>query len=309
MRTYDWLLFQIEQLMLREKEEHNIDKHESTLNQRARLLRQGGGGGGRGGGGGGSRNPKAVPGEVTKPFGSPDDIMKNGDRKGDTTCRLVVQGKICPHAGQGCPFSHKKPKAENAAPAQTGRGKGERSRSKTPKTGTGGKGRGKGRGTSDRSQTPAGARNPKKERTRSQSAQSRERQSKLVCYPFSRGSHNCRGPKDGCYKQHRALTAEEKLKRDKYEEAKLKAGKSLGYERTTQQANAAAANVQASPTGGRPRSTSSERRRAEGNGGGKGKAKGRGKGKDKVCRAFKDTGKCDRGKSCWFFATTTGHPQ
>ena len=298
---------QIEKLMLREKEEHNIEQHESTLNQRARLLRQGGGGGDGGGGrrGQGTGGPSAA-GPIKKPFGSPDDIMKNGVRKGDTTCKYVRQNQICPNAGQGCPFSHKKPKP--AAPAQTGadaapaRTKGgDRGRPEKKGRGKGDRG---GRGAGSRSQTPAGGRPKNKTRTRSQSDRSRERQSKMVCYPFSRAAHNCRGAKDGCYKQHRALSDAEKLKRDRYEEAQLKAGKSLGYERTTKQANAAAANVQATPN--RERSTSSERRKAKGKG--KEQKKGGGKGKDTFCRTFKETGKCDRGKNCWFFSTTPNHP-
>eukprot|EP00959_Pyramimonas_sp_CCMP1952_P127274 2662126-Pyramimonas_sp.AAC.1 len=45
MRTYEWLRAQVEMMMLREKEEWNIDLHEGTLNQRARQMRLGGGGG------------------------------------------------------------------------------------------------------------------------------------------------------------------------------------------------------------------------------------------------------------------------
>ena len=36
MKTYEWLIGQIERLMLMEKEEFNIGRHESTLNQRGR---------------------------------------------------------------------------------------------------------------------------------------------------------------------------------------------------------------------------------------------------------------------------------
>eukprot|EP00959_Pyramimonas_sp_CCMP1952_P011714 246190-Pyramimonas_sp.AAC.1 len=38
------------------------------------------------------------------------------------------------------------------------------------------------------------------------------------------------------------------------------------------------------------------------------KNKGKGKGKDMICRSFKETGKCSRGKECWFAQTTDGHP-
>eukprot|EP00959_Pyramimonas_sp_CCMP1952_P317413 6643147-Pyramimonas_sp.AAC.1 len=38
------------------------------------------------------------------------------------------------------------------------------------------------------------------------------------------------------------------------------------------------------------------------------KDKGNGRGKDIVCRSYKETGKCSRGKDCWFAKTTPGHP-
>ena len=240
--------------------------------------------------------------------------MKNGQTKGSTTCKFTRRGEQCPNAGKGCPFSHKKPKPtqpNDAAPATTSSrgGGGDRGRPK---------GRGKGGdrprgGGASRSQTPAGER-PKGQRTRSQSERAREREKNMVCYPYSRNPANCKGPKAGCYKNHRGLSDAEKLKRDKYEEARLAAGKSLGYERTAAQAQAAAANVAANSS--RPRSTSSERRKRDGGkgggkgkGGSKGKGKGGGKGgKDKPCRVFLETGKCDRGKDCWFRANTPNHP-
>eukprot|EP00959_Pyramimonas_sp_CCMP1952_P231878 4846071-Pyramimonas_sp.AAC.1 len=49
---------------------------------------------------------------------------------------------------------------------------------------------------------------------------------------YSRDPKNCRGAEGGCNRQRRGLTDAEKLKRDKYEQAKLDAGQSLGYERT-----------------------------------------------------------------------------
>eukprot|EP00959_Pyramimonas_sp_CCMP1952_P383822 8043814-Pyramimonas_sp.AAC.1 len=45
MTTYEWLITQIEWMMLCEKEEWSINSHEGTLNQRARQTRLGGGGG------------------------------------------------------------------------------------------------------------------------------------------------------------------------------------------------------------------------------------------------------------------------
>ena len=144
-------------------------------------------------------------------------------------------------------------------------------------------------------------------RTRSQSDKSPERQSKMLCYAFSRGSQNCKGPKDGCYKQHKpdnAMTAKERLDRDKYEEKRLREGKPLGYSRSAKQANAAAANVQST---GRSPSKGSGKGRSQSPGSQKGKGKGK-KGKNKTCNAFTETGKCSRGADCWFAKTTPGHP-
>eukprot|EP00959_Pyramimonas_sp_CCMP1952_P113439 2370755-Pyramimonas_sp.AAC.1 len=45
---------------------------------------------------------------------------------------------------------------------------------------------------------------------------------------YSRDPKNCRGSADGCNREHRALTDAEKLKRDKYEQAKLDAGNLWG---------------------------------------------------------------------------------
>eukprot|EP00959_Pyramimonas_sp_CCMP1952_P203888 4263975-Pyramimonas_sp.AAC.1 len=44
-KSYEWLMEQIEEQMLREEEEWHISVHEGTLNQRARQARFGGGGG------------------------------------------------------------------------------------------------------------------------------------------------------------------------------------------------------------------------------------------------------------------------
>eukprot|EP00959_Pyramimonas_sp_CCMP1952_P142126 2974705-Pyramimonas_sp.AAC.1 len=45
VKSYEWLVEQIEEIVLREKEEWNISVHEGALNQRARQARLGGGGG------------------------------------------------------------------------------------------------------------------------------------------------------------------------------------------------------------------------------------------------------------------------
>ena len=137
----------------------------------------------------------------------------------------------------------------------------------------------------------------------------------MLCYAFSRGQ--CKGPKDGCYKQHKPdkdYTPQQRLARDKYEEGKRKAGQSLGYNRTARQANAAAANVQT--TGRSPSAGSGGKGRSPSPGSQKGKGKNKkGKGKPawvldckEPCRVFKETGKCSRGADCWFRKNTPGHP-
>eukprot|EP00959_Pyramimonas_sp_CCMP1952_P142395 2981150-Pyramimonas_sp.AAC.1 len=107
----------------------------------------------------------------------------------------------------------------------------------------------------------------------------------------SRGPKNCRGPLDGCNRQRRGLTDAEKLKRDMYEQAKLDAGQSLGYELTAKRANAAAVNISSTAGDGCPRTSSNSSEKSR-NGGDKNK--GRGKGKDMICRFFKETGRCTR---------------
>ena len=54
MKSYEWLVGQIEKLMMMEKEEFNIERHESTLNQRGRGW--GGSPPGQAGGDGGRQN-------------------------------------------------------------------------------------------------------------------------------------------------------------------------------------------------------------------------------------------------------------
>eukprot|EP00959_Pyramimonas_sp_CCMP1952_P179171 3745624-Pyramimonas_sp.AAC.1 len=117
VKTYEWLMEQIEGMMLRDAEEWNISVHESTLNQRARQARLGGGGGN-----GNRRNAggKAAPAEVAAKLRKPTDVMKRGLTKGETTCKYVRKGETCPYAGKGCPLNHKKPKT--AAQAQLAAG-------------------------------------------------------------------------------------------------------------------------------------------------------------------------------------------
>ena len=132
----------------------------------------------------------------------------------------------------------------------------------------------------------------------------------MLCYAFSRNAANCKGPKDGCYKQHKPdkdYTPQQRIARDNYEEKKLKAGQQLGYSRSVKQANAAAANVQA--TGRSPSAGSGDKGRGPSPGGQKGKGKNKkGKGKDVPCRFCTETGKFSRGADCWWAKNTPGHP-
>eukprot|EP00959_Pyramimonas_sp_CCMP1952_P025932 544458-Pyramimonas_sp.AAC.1 len=72
VKSYEWLMSEIESLMLRDKEERNINVHESTLNQRAQQARLGGGGNNNNDN---RRNAsgKAAPAEATARFGKPTD--------------------------------------------------------------------------------------------------------------------------------------------------------------------------------------------------------------------------------------------
>eukprot|EP00959_Pyramimonas_sp_CCMP1952_P230351 4815870-Pyramimonas_sp.AAC.1 len=75
MRTSEWLIAQIEMMMLREKEEWNIDLHEGTVNQRARQMRLGGGGG-NGNGNRRGLHGKAAAAEAAARLGKSTDAMK-----------------------------------------------------------------------------------------------------------------------------------------------------------------------------------------------------------------------------------------
>eukprot|EP00959_Pyramimonas_sp_CCMP1952_P089937 1882575-Pyramimonas_sp.AAC.1 len=70
VKSYERLMGQIEENMLREREERNISVHAGTLNQRARQARFGGGGG--------NDNRKnaggiAAPAEIAAKLGKPSD--------------------------------------------------------------------------------------------------------------------------------------------------------------------------------------------------------------------------------------------
>ena len=94
------------------------------------------------------------------------------------------------------------------------------------------------------------------------------------------------------------LSPDQKLKRDKYEEATIAAGKQLGYKRTPEQAEAAkrsvAANGNAAPAD-------------KGGKGGKGGKSGKGKPKKK-CWWHLDGQVCPHGAGCWDRDNTPGHP-
>eukprot|EP00959_Pyramimonas_sp_CCMP1952_P164480 3438704-Pyramimonas_sp.AAC.1 len=72
-----------------------------TLNQRARQQRWGGGGG-NGNENRRGLNGKAAAAEVTARLGKSADVLKSGATKGETTYKLIRNGKTCPHAAQGC---------------------------------------------------------------------------------------------------------------------------------------------------------------------------------------------------------------
>eukprot|EP00959_Pyramimonas_sp_CCMP1952_P331612 6944083-Pyramimonas_sp.AAC.1 len=177
-------------------------------------------------------------------LGSPTDKLARGRTKSEATCKFARQGKNCPEIGQGCPYSHKKPKAP-AAPAQPGAGGDNRSVGrKSDRNGKNNRSASRGSRGKDRprSSTPSNKfdnSNATQSRTRTLSEGSKERQSK----------------------QRRGLTDAENIKRDKFEEAQLKAGKSLGYQRTARQADSAAANAAEAIPANAPRSRDSSKGR------------------------------------------------
>eukprot|EP00959_Pyramimonas_sp_CCMP1952_P271766 5682493-Pyramimonas_sp.AAC.1 len=61
----------------------------------------------------------------------------------------------------------------------------------------------------------------------------------MACCAWSRDHRNCKGPQSGRHRQRRGLSEAEKVKRDEYEDAPLKAGNSFGHQRTSRQADSA----------------------------------------------------------------------
>eukprot|EP00959_Pyramimonas_sp_CCMP1952_P359460 7526775-Pyramimonas_sp.AAC.1 len=91
MRSYEWLVWQIELSMMRDREKWAISEHGSALNSSNRQARLGGGGNGEGGGGG--RRASATVATVDRP-GLPTYKTASRRTKGDTTCRHANQGKM-----------------------------------------------------------------------------------------------------------------------------------------------------------------------------------------------------------------------
>eukprot|EP00959_Pyramimonas_sp_CCMP1952_P407553 8541548-Pyramimonas_sp.AAC.1 len=133
-------------------------------------------------------------------LGLPTDRTASGQTKSETTCKFVKHRKKCPEAGQGCPCSHQKPKTP-AAPAQPGAGNDQRAASgKNDRRGrnesSGSKGpKGKDRPRSSTLRISVATRMRRLSRTRSHSETSRERQSKMACYAYSRDPRNCKAPR------------------------------------------------------------------------------------------------------------------
>eukprot|EP00959_Pyramimonas_sp_CCMP1952_P181297 3790828-Pyramimonas_sp.AAC.1 len=84
MRTYQWLLLQVESLMLRVREQWAISQHEPTLNSRNRQARLTGG---TNEGGGGGKRASAMAATVHR-LGLPTDKTASGRKKttSETTC-------------------------------------------------------------------------------------------------------------------------------------------------------------------------------------------------------------------------------
>eukprot|EP00959_Pyramimonas_sp_CCMP1952_P210020 4394314-Pyramimonas_sp.AAC.1 len=82
VKSYEWLMEQIEGMMLRDKEEWNISVHESILNQRARQTRLGGGGS-NGYDNRRNANGIAAPAEVAARLGKPTVTHGCGEERHD----------------------------------------------------------------------------------------------------------------------------------------------------------------------------------------------------------------------------------
>eukprot|EP00959_Pyramimonas_sp_CCMP1952_P306919 6423584-Pyramimonas_sp.AAC.1 len=78
---------------------------------------------------------------------------------------------------------------------------------------------------------------------------------------------------------------------------------SMGYQRTTRQADSAAAYATDAVPGDTPRSRDSSKGR------GKQEGTGKRKGKDQPCKAFTEIGACSRGRDCWSAKNTPNHPR
>eukprot|EP00959_Pyramimonas_sp_CCMP1952_P320860 6714482-Pyramimonas_sp.AAC.1 len=96
MRSYQWFLHQVESLMMHDREKWAISERESTLNPRRRQDRLAGG---MNEGGGGGRRASAMAATAHR-LGLRTDKTASGRTKGETTCKFVKPGEICPEAGQ-----------------------------------------------------------------------------------------------------------------------------------------------------------------------------------------------------------------
>ena len=95
MRSYEWLLFQVENLMMRDHDSWAIAQKESTLNSRGRQYRlTGGGGGGVKGGGKGKHNAAAA--QVQARLCLSTDILRNGKTNGGDNVQLHTAGPAMP---------------------------------------------------------------------------------------------------------------------------------------------------------------------------------------------------------------------
>eukprot|EP00959_Pyramimonas_sp_CCMP1952_P444495 9306788-Pyramimonas_sp.AAC.1 len=181
MRTSQWLLLQVESLMMRDREQRAISERESTLtcrNRQARLT------GGNSEGGGDARRASAMAATIQR-LGMPTDQLASGRAKGETTCNLVNQEKMCPEGGQGCPYKHKKPKAPAALgqPGASGDGRAAGGKSDRRGRNDGSASRGSRGEDRPRSSTPSNNfsdSNATTSRTRAPSGPSKERQGKMA---------------------------------------------------------------------------------------------------------------------------------
>ena len=302
-KSFHWLLQQISREMLKDRQKHNRDVRKTDINKR------GLGNGATGSGSGNDNRPRNKLGQVKK----------------EITCKKWLNNR-CPFTAHQCQYAHKKldPPAAPATGGGGGRGgggggggggKGRRDkptkptgpkpngpkpdkreeRKRTNKGGNTPRGSSRGSGSSSARSGSSAGRDSSNTSGRS-TPRTGPAQGKGLCYAYSRGNCKTPCPHGREHKANKAYTAEEKKKRDTWEQKIVSSGKQLPYARSDQQAAAAASNASQAA--------------APADGGGKGKKKGKGKGDNasKTCNNWTTTGKCDFGERCWFRANTPGHP-